>query len=77
MPLQSLTIDPNAQFLTSNQVIDKINTATNSITRPAALCQDELKIVKTAPASCEYHVRNVHRKVDGLIEIQYDDIAVP
>lgn len=33
MAVQTLSIDPNATSLSDNQVVDKINTATNQITR--------------------------------------------
>ena len=60
---------------TNNEVVTAINSATNSITREAALSQDDLNIVKTAPAAGEFLIKNIHRDADGKMDIEYDDTA--
>jgi len=62
--------------LTDDEVVTAINNASNSITREAALSQDDLNIVKTAPAGGEFSVKNIHRDSAGLLDIEYDDVAV-
>jgi hypothetical protein len=37
MTIQSVSIDPNAVALTDNQIVDKINSATNNITRASCV----------------------------------------
>lgn len=61
---------------TDDEIIAQINAATDPITREDALSQDDLNIVKTAPTSGEYHVKNIHRMSDGKLDIEYDDVAV-
>ena len=61
---------------TDNEVIAAINSASTAITREAALSQDDLNIVKTAPASGEFYVKNIHRDATGKLDIEYDDTAV-
>lgn len=61
---------------TDDEVIAAINNATDPITREAALSQDDLNIVKTAPTSGEFSVKNIHRMADGKLDIEYDDVAV-
>jgi len=61
---------------TNNEVVTAINNATNAITREGALSQDDLNIVKTAPAAGEYYVKNIHRDSSGKLDIEYDDVAV-
>jgi len=61
---------------TDDEVVTAINNASNSITREAALSQDDLNIVKTAPAGGEYSVKNIHRDSSGKLDIEYDDTAV-
>jgi len=62
---------------TDEEVVSAINNATGAITREGALDQDNLKIVKTNPASGEYHVKNIHRDASGKLDIEYDDVAEP
>ena len=61
---------------TDNEVVTAINNASNSITREAALSQDDLNIVKTNPAGGEYKVKNIHRDSSGKLDIEYDDVSV-
>ena len=61
--------------LTDNEVVTAINNASSAITREAALSQDDLKIVKTAPLTGEFQVKNIHRDAAGLLDIEYDDVA--
>ena len=60
---------------TDDEVIAAINSATDPITREGALSQDDLNIVKTAPAGGEYKVKNIHRDSSGKLDIEYDDVA--
>ena len=60
---------------TDDEVITAINSATTSITREAALSQDDLNIVKTNPIAGEFPVKNIHRMADGKLDIEYDDVA--
>ena len=61
---------------TDEEIITAINNATGAITREDALSQDDLNIVKTAPTAGEFKVKNIHRDVDGKLDIEYDDVAV-
>lgn len=61
---------------TDDEVVTAINNASTAITREAALSQDDLKIVKTAPQAGEFHLRNIQRRADGKYDMQYDDTAV-
>lgn len=61
---------------TGDEVITAINAGSSSITREAALSQDDLNIVKTAPVVSEYKVKNIHRDASGKLDIEYDDVAV-
>ena len=76
MAIQSFQLDPAAQSYSDNDIVDKVNSATNSITREDALDQDSLNIVKTAPVSGEFPVKNIHRTSDGKLDVEYDDVAV-
>ena len=60
---------------TDDEVIAAINSATDPITREAALSQDDLKIVKTNPVTGEFQVKNIHRDASGLLDVEYDDVA--
>jgi len=62
---------------TDAEVITAINNAATAITREGALDQDSLKIVKTNPASGEFHVKNIHRDAGGKLDVEYDDVAEP
>lgn len=61
---------------TDDEVIAQINAASDPITRESALSQDDLNIVKTAPAGGEFKIKNIHRDSDGKMDIEYDDVAV-
>ena len=69
-------IDHSIPKLTDEEVVTAINNATGSITREDALSQDDLNIVKTAPTSGEFSVKNIHRMADGKLDIEYDDVAI-
>ena len=60
---------------TDDEVIAAINSATDPITREAALSQDDLNLVKTNPAGGEFPVKNIHRDATGLLDVEYDDVA--
>jgi len=66
----------NKYMVSDNGVVTAINNASNAITREAALSQDDLNIVKTAPAGGEFKVKNIHRDSSGKLDIEYDDQAV-
>lgn len=75
MAIQSFQLDPNAVPYTDDEIVDKINAASNAITREAALSQDDLKLVKTNPIAGEFQVKNIHRTSDGKLDVEYDDVA--
>jgi hypothetical protein len=62
--------------LTDDEVVTAINNASTSITREAALSQDDLNLVKTNPAAGEFSIKNIHRDVTGKVDVEYDDVAV-
>jgi len=76
MAIQSMSLDPNAAAYTDDEIVGKINSATAAITRESALSQDDLNIVKTAPAAGEFSVKNIHRDASGKLDVEYDDVAV-
>jgi len=76
MAIVSMQLDPNAASYTDDEIVDKINTATNAITREDALSQDDLNLVKTNPAAGEFMVKNIHRDATGKLDVEYDDVAV-
>ena len=61
---------------TGDEIVTAINSGSSAITREDALSQDDLNIVKTAPTTGEYKVKNIHRDSDGKLDIEYDDVAV-
>lgn len=61
---------------TDNEIVTGINNASNSITREAALSQDDLNIIKTNPVSGEFKIKNIQRDSTGKADIEYDDVAV-
>ena len=61
---------------TGNEIVSAINSGSAAITREDALSQDDLNIVKTAPASGEYKVKNIHRDSSGKLDVEFDDTAV-
>jgi len=60
-----------------DEIIAAINSGASAITREAALDQDSLKIVKTAPVGGEFKVKNIHRDAAGKLDIEYDDTPEP
>jgi len=103
--IQSMLLDPNAPAFTDNQIIDKINAATNNITRAASVVavarplvagevttveldptaiKDNLDALvditraylKTNPITGEFKITSIHRRADGKLELEYDDVAV-
>lgn len=78
MAIQTVELDPNAAAnQTDDEIIAQINAAATAITREGALSQDDLKILKTNPASGEFQVKNIHRGADGKVQVEYDDVAEP
>ena len=76
MTIQSLIIDPNADpDQTGDEIIAAINAGSDAITREDALNQDSLNVVKTNPATGEFKIKNLHRQADGLVDVEYDDVA--
>ena len=61
---------------TGDEIVTAINGGSSAITREGALSQDDLNIVKTNPAASEFKVKNIHRDVDGKLDVEYDDVAV-
>lgn len=57
-----------------DEIVAAINAGADPITREDALSQDDLKIVKTAPAVGEFQIKNIHRDVSGKMDIEYDDV---
>ena len=76
MAIVSMQLDPNAASYTDDEIIAKINSATDPITRESALSQDDLMIVKTAPVAGEFAVKDIQRNSAGKLDIKYDDVAV-
>jgi len=76
MAIVTMELDPDATSYTDDEIVTKINDAANSITREAALSQDDLKILKTNPVVGEFYVKNVQRGADGKLQVEYDDVAV-
>lgn len=60
-----------------DEIISAVNSGSAAITREGALSQDDLKIVKTAPASGEYQVKNIHRDASGKLDVEYEDTPEP
>ena len=61
---------------TGDEMVTAINGGSGAITRESALSQDDLNIVKTAPTTGEYKVKNIHRDSSGKLDVEYDDSAV-
>ena len=77
MAIQVMTLDPNAQSYTGDEMITEINGGTSAFTREDLLDQDLLRIVKTSPASGKFNVKNIQRDASGLLEVEYDDVPEP
>ena len=76
MAIQTVELDPDATSYTDDEIVTKINDASNSITREAALSQDDLNILKSNPVVGEFYVKNIHRGSDGKVKVEYDDVVV-
>jgi phage repressor protein C with HTH and peptisase S24 domain len=61
---------------TGDEMVSAINSGSSAISRESALSQDDLNIVKTAPTTGEYKVKNIHRDSSGKLDVEYDDTAV-
>jgi len=61
---------------TGDEIVTAIDSGSSAITRESALSQDDLNIVKTAPTTGEYKVKNIHRDSSGKLDVEYDDTAV-
>jgi len=77
MAIQVMTLDPNAQSYTGDEMITAIDGATGSFTREDLLDQDLMRIVKTSPASGKFNVKNIQRDATGQLEVEYDDVPEP
>lgn len=76
MAIQSVQIDPDAtDDQTGDEIVAAIDAGAASITREDALSQDDLKLVKTNPIAGEFNIKNIQRQADGLIDLEYDDVA--
>jgi len=75
MALATMTLDPNAQAYTDNEIVDKVNAASNQITRADAVSYDDLNLVKTGPAVGKHKVKQLDRTGTGDLEVTYDDVA--
>ncbi|GAI75597.1 unnamed protein product [marine sediment metagenome] len=60
-----------------DEIVTAINGGASAITREDALDQDSLKIVKTNPVTGEFRVKNIHRQLDGKLDIEYEDTPEP
>ena len=115
MAIASFQLDPNAAAFTDNQIVDKVNAASNNITRASsvdaaarpiaanevtateiaagvvsgtelastaakdnldALADTSRGYVKTAPQTGEFPVVSVQRDAAGLLDVDYDNVAV-
>lgn len=77
MALQTLTIDPAATSYSDNDIVSKVNGATNQITRVDALDYDALNIVTTGPPSGHFKVKKVNVDNTNKVSVVYDDVAIP
>lgn len=62
---------------TDDEVVVAVNNASVSITREAALSQDDLMIIKTNPTTGEFQVKNIQRDAAGQLDVEYDDVPEP
>lgn len=115
MAIAVFTLDPTAVSLTDNEVVDKVNAASNQITRASSVtaaarplvanevtsteiadgtvsatdlattaARDNLKaqsptareFILTNPVSGEFPVTGLRRTSGGLLEVEYDDVAI-
>ena len=73
--IHKVYLDPNAKVYSDDDIVNKINNASNAITRVDALDQDALDLVKTNPEAGDYKVKNIQFTSDGKVDIDYDDGA--
>jgi len=75
MAIETMLLDPNAtDDLTPDEVVGKVNTATDQITRPDAIDAEALDIITTQPASGEFKVKKIQRDSSGKLAVDYDDV---
>jgi len=77
MALQTITLDPNAQALTDDDIVTAINNATSSISRTDAIDFDALNIVITGPPSGQHKVKKADVDDTGKLVVTYDDVPQP
>ena len=81
------SVDPTARPIEAQEV-DTTELADGAVTNPKAddtLAKDNLNAmgdtvrgyIKTEPVSGEFPVINVQRDVDGKLDVDYDDVAIP
>ena len=76
MAIASMEIDPDAaDELTADEVVAKVNAATDQITRIDAIDTDALDIVQTKPIAGEFKIKQIQRTADGKLDVEYDDVA--
>lgn len=76
MAIQTMVLDPDAtDDLTPTEVMGKINTASEQITRSDAIDMEALDIITTEPAAGEFKVKKIQRDSSGKLAIDYDDVA--
>ncbi len=106
MAIASFTIDPEAEVLTGDEIVAKINTDTSTtiskasvvsaLARPIeagevgnpelaapaakanldAIADTARGYIQTNPVSGEFPVIGIDRTAAGLLEVDYDDVAI-
>lgn len=74
MAMQSFQLDPNAVAYSDNDIIFKINNASDMIYRWNALDQVALRLVKSDPLPGEFYIRDIQRTATGELDVHYDDV---
>ena len=62
---------------TGNEIITAIDAGSAAITREDALSQDDLKLVKSDPASGQRQIRKLNLGADNKVEVDYNDTPEP
>jgi hypothetical protein len=62
---------------TGDEMVTAIDAGTASITRETALSQDDLKLVKSDPASGQRQVRKLNLGADNKVEVDFNDTPEP
>jgi len=62
---------------TGDEMVAAIDAGTASITREGALSQDDLKLVKSDPASGQRQVRKLNLGADNKVEVDFNDTPEP